>query len=206
MWMNARCCPVSRARPWASEMSDRQPGRGQLSSIDMLPEEADDDIVWALEQLREARLPQNTILIEFNERLADKAIDPISKSAWNRYSVRKAKEFRKLDEARRMARELNKLFDASSSDEVTILIAELIKVGLQDVLMNQSELKPKAYMEAARALQSVVQSQKSSADHRAKLQEEERQKNAELVNSIGKKAGLSSEALAEINNRLMGGA
>lgn len=187
-------------------MTDKQPGRGQLSSIDMLPEEADEDIVWALEQLRENRLPQNTILIEFNERLADKGMDPISKSAWNRYSLRKAKEFRKLDEARRMAGELNKLFDASSSDEITILIGELIKVGLQDVLMNHGELSPKGYMEAARALQSVVQSQKNSTDHRTRLQEEERQKNAELVSEIGRKAGLSKEALAEINSRLMGGA
>ena len=31
-------------------------GRGHLSSIDMLPEEAEEDIVWALEQLRENKL------------------------------------------------------------------------------------------------------------------------------------------------------
>ena len=29
-------------------MADRREGRGQLSSIDMLPDEAQDDITWAL--------------------------------------------------------------------------------------------------------------------------------------------------------------
>ena len=37
-------------------------GRGRLSSIDLLPEEADEDVAWALEQLRARDLPQNTIL------------------------------------------------------------------------------------------------------------------------------------------------
>ena len=41
----------------------------------MLPEEAEEDIVWALEQLRENKLPQTTILEEFNLRLADKGTD-----------------------------------------------------------------------------------------------------------------------------------
>jgi hypothetical protein len=41
---------------------NRREGRGRLSTIDLLPEEAEEDVVWALEQLRERKLPQNVIL------------------------------------------------------------------------------------------------------------------------------------------------
>src|SRR3546814_15932583 len=75
-----------------------QEGRGRLSSIDLLPEEAEPDIVWASEQLRLREKPAKMILAEFNARLADRGIASISKSAWGRYSVRKAIQFRKLDQ------------------------------------------------------------------------------------------------------------
>jgi hypothetical protein len=44
----------------------RKQGRGHLSSIDMLPDEAESAIVWANEQLRERHLPSAVILSEFN--------------------------------------------------------------------------------------------------------------------------------------------
>jgi hypothetical protein len=85
---------------------NRREGRGRLSSIDMLPEDAEPDVVWALEQLRERTMPQNAILDEFNKRLADRGIAKVSKSSWSRYAVRKAIQFRKLDEVQRMSGEL----------------------------------------------------------------------------------------------------
>lgn len=185
---------------------ERREGRGRLSSIEMLPEDAGPDIIWALDQLNERRLPQNTILMEFNERLADKGIAPISKSAWSRYSVRKAIEYRKMAESRLMAAELNALFDPQSADEVTKLLIELMKVGLQDVLMSRRQLTTKEFMESARTLQALMSAQKGSTEHRRSVKEQERADAAKLVKDIGTKAGVSKEALEEINRRLMGGA
>ena len=91
------------AVPGDPQGADRREGRGRLSSIDLLPDEATPDVIWALEQLRERKLPQNAILAEFNLRLADKGLEPVSKSAWSRYAVRKAIQFRKHDEARAVA-------------------------------------------------------------------------------------------------------
>ena len=54
-----------------------QDGRGRLSSIELLPDEAEPDIVWANEQLRERTMPANAILTEFNKRLADRGIGSI---------------------------------------------------------------------------------------------------------------------------------
>ncbi|QRY97265.1 DUF3486 family protein [Sphingomonas paucimobilis] len=75
-------------------------GRGRLSSIDQLPEDAEPDIVWALEELRKREMPANAILDEFNGRLADRGIAKISKSAFSRWSIRKAIQLRRLDEVR----------------------------------------------------------------------------------------------------------
>ncbi|MES2755601.1 MAG: phage protein Gp27 family protein, partial [Pseudomonadota bacterium] len=75
-------------------------GRGRLSSIDLLPDDAEAEIIWALEELRERRQPQVAILAEFNARLADRGVAGVSKSAFSRWSIRKALQFRRLDEVR----------------------------------------------------------------------------------------------------------
>ncbi|MEM6265910.1 MAG: DUF3486 family protein [Pseudomonadota bacterium] len=177
-------------------------GRGRLSSIDMLPEEADEDIVWALDQLRENKLPQTTILMEFNERLADKQIEPISKSAWNRYSVRKAKQFRRLDEAQRMGSELVQSMGAEQPDEVTIAVAEMLKVAAFEVL-EENQLSPKGIMELSRALQSAVGAQKASAEYRERL-ERQLSKTADKVETMAAEAGLSAERIAQLRRDFLG--
>ena len=151
-------------------MADAREGRGRLSSIEMLPEEAEPDIAWANEQLRERAQPAIAILAEFNARLADRGIGPISKSAWGRYSVRKAIQFRKHDEARRMSAELVAQLGAEGADEVTVMVAELLKVAMFEQL-ETGKLDTKNIMELARGLSSVVGAQKTSAEHRRKLQD-----------------------------------
>ncbi|MFN3990042.1 MAG: phage protein Gp27 family protein [Erythrobacter sp.] len=190
----------------AARKTKRRDGRGHLSSIDMLPDEAEEDIVWALEQLRERTLPQNTILMEFNERLADKQIAPISKSAWNRYAVRKAIQFRKLDEVQRIGGELVRTMDAKEPDQVTVAVAELIKVAVFEVLEG-GDVTTKGIMELSRALQSAVGAQKASAEYRERLEKEVAAKLAEAAKKVGEiseRKGVSPEAMAEINRALMG--
>jgi sugar phosphate isomerase/epimerase len=168
--------------------ADRREGRGKLSSIDLLPDEAEPDVVWALEQLRERKLPQTVILAEFNERLIDRGIEPISKSSWSRYAVRKAIQFRKHDEARRMSAELVAQLGADGADEVTVMVAELIKVAMFEQL-EQGKLSPKDIMELARGLSSVVSAQKTSAEHRKKLQDGVLAKVDKAIAAAGEAAG-----------------
>lgn len=150
--------------------SEGREGRGWLSSIDLLPDDAEPDIAWANEQLRARTMPANAVLTEFNARLADRGIAPISKSSWGRYSVRKAVQFRKHDEARRMSAELVKQLGVEGADEVTVMVAELIKVAMFE-LLEAGKLDSKSVMELARGLSSVVSAQKLSAEHRRKLEE-----------------------------------
>ena len=189
-------------------MSDRREGRGQLSSIDRLPEEAEEDVVWALEQLRDRKLPQTAIWSEFNERLMDKGLDPISRSAFNRYSVKKAVQFRKLDEARKMAAELTSAFDPEDADQVTILIGQMIHMQAQNLLMDR-DVNSKEMMEMARAIQAVTGAMAKSAEHRRKLQEEVEHRlrqAAAAMQEAGKKEGLDAATLAKITNLLTTGA
>jgi hypothetical protein len=183
---------------------NRREGRGRLSSIDQLPDEAEQDVIWALEQLRERKLPQNAILMEFNERLADKGIPPISKSAWSRYAVRKAIQFRKLDEVQRMSGELVNSLGTDGPDQVTVAVAEMLKTAMFQ-LLEGGEVSTKGIMELSRALQSAVSAQKGSDEYRRQLEARvsaQMAKAAEEVTEKVRKAGVSAETLAEINRAL----
>lgn len=186
---------------------NRKEGRGHLSSIDMLPDEAEAAIVWANDQLRERKLPSAVILTEFNEQLADLGIGPISKSAWGRYAIRKAIQFRRLDEIQRMGGELARTMDAKAPDEVTVAVAELVKVAAFEIL-EEGEVSTAGLMQISRALQSAVAAQKTSAEYRERLEKEVQERLAQAAKKageIGERKGVSPEALAEINRALMQG-
>lgn len=195
--------PSPQERALAQEQAERErerrEGRGRLSSIDLLPDEAEPEVVWALEQLRERKLPQTAILGEFNERLADKGIPPISKSAWSRYAVRRAIQFRKHDEARKMSAELVAQLGPEGADEVTIMVAEMLKLAMFEKLEGGT-LSEKGIQQLANALAQAAKAQKDSADSRRKKEEDEDRK--KRVSDVVRKAGVSAETLAEINRAL----
>lgn len=185
---------------------DRAEGRGRLGSIDVLPEECEPDVVWALEQLRERKMPQNAILQQFNARLADRGIAGVSKSAWGRYAVRKAIQFRRLDEVQRMSGELVASLGSDSSDQVTILIAEMLKTHMFQ-LAEESEITPKAVMEMSRALQSLVSAQKGSEEYRRQLERRvssELEKAADRAETVAREAGVSAERIAQMRREFLG--
>jgi len=185
---------------------DRRQGRGRLSSIDTLPEEAEEDVVWALEQLRDRKLPQSIIREEFNARLIAKDIEPISKSAFNRYAVRKAIQFRKMDEVRRISSELVETLGTDAPDDVTVLVAEMIKVSMFKILEDK-ELDPKAIMELSRALQSTVSAQRGSEEYRKQLEKRVAQQLEEAADRAEVKMreeGLPADRIAQLRRDFLG--
>ena len=74
--------------------------RRVLDSLDLLPPECEDDVVWALARLNERQRTQADILFELNDRLAVKGQGPISKSAFSRRSVRLKRRRDRLAERR----------------------------------------------------------------------------------------------------------
>lgn len=185
-----------------------QEGRGRLSSIDLLPEECEPDIAWASEQLRARTKPSKMILAEFNARLADRGIGPISKSAWGRYAVRRAIQFRKLDEARRIGAELVPSLGTDGPDHVTMMITEMVKVAAFE-LLEGGNVSTKSLMELSRAVSSAVSSQKASAEHRRQLEVEvdaRLAKAAAEIKKVGVAAGTAPETLDKITTLLTTGA
>lgn len=62
--------------------------RRRLGSIDLLPREADEDIAWAAEALRQRRSTQEAIRHELCNRLTEKSLRPVSKGAFSRWCSR----------------------------------------------------------------------------------------------------------------------
>lgn len=148
----------------------------------------------------------NAILEEFNKRLADRGIGPVSKSAWSRYSVRLAIQFRRHDQFRRMSAELVSKMGPENADDVTVAVAELLKDAMFE-LLEGGDLKSKSIMELSRSLSAVVSAEKASAEHRAKL---ERQRNEQVTAAFDKaeevvrEAGLSGERIAQLRREFLG--
>jgi hypothetical protein len=152
-------------------------GRGRVSSIDRLPEEADDDVVWACEQLYQRQRDQQDILAEFNDRLAAKGLGPISRSAFGRQATRLAAAQRRMRESRAMFEGLSSEFTATSVDENTIILGEFIKTLITELVDDSAGRKsPKEAMELARAFHATVSAQKVSAERRMKVEAEAKAK------------------------------
>jgi hypothetical protein len=155
------------------EARERRKARGKLSSIELLVgkhPEVEPDLVWALGALRDNKLPQTAILAEFNERLADRGLRPISKGAWSRYAVRKALQFHKMDEVQRISGDLIERLGTDGPDQVTAALAQMIKTTAYHML-EEGKITPKELMEISRALSTAVSAQKVSHEHRRQLEE-----------------------------------
>jgi Protein of unknown function (DUF3486) len=185
----------------------KQEGRGRLSSIDLLPPEADEDIVWANEALRERKLPQTVILAEFNERLLDRRFEPISKGAWSRYSVRKAVQWRGMDEDHRVMGEIHAALDVKAPDEVTLVIGEMLKLAVFRQL-ESGDASVKELAGLARVLRNAVLAQADTVEYRKSLAElnERLAKVAEVVAAASAPGGTTKDTLDKIRVLMTTGA
>ncbi len=184
----------------------RRRGRGRLSSMEMLPEEADADLAWVNQELRDGNRPQVAILAEFNARLADRGIGAISKGAFSRYSVRRAREWREYDERLRLSKALCESMGPDGADRMTIALSERIKMAA-DALLAEGSLSAKEINALANANRSAVTAQRHAAELRRSLEDEHKKKIAEAakdVVGIGKAHGVSDEAMQLITQRLAG--
>lgn len=184
---------------------DRREGRGRLSALDLLPDEAEPDLVWALEALRERAMPQTAILAEFNARLADRKIAGVSKSSFNRWSIRKAQQFRRLDEIRAITGDIIGNLGTDGADNVTMAVGEMVKAAVYERLEGDND--PKALLALSRSLAAVVAAQRASADHRAKIEAREAAhvtQVADRAESVLREAGLGKDRIAELRREFLG--
>ncbi|MEX2126955.1 MAG: DUF3486 family protein [Xanthobacteraceae bacterium] len=194
----------------------RHAKRGRLSSIDTLPEWADEAKVWAFTELKKRKKAQLDILDGFNARLkvaafANGVTDPpvISKSAFNRTALRLAVLGRRLEETREIAAVLAPKLDQAGDSSVTLLVSESIKMLIAEMLSNAGELKPdgdtaQMLMFVSRALMQAEQAKKISGDTRRKIEAELQGKASEAVDRVARENGLSAETVDRIKTDVLG--
>lgn len=185
-------------------MADRRRGRGRLSSIDMLPEEADGVVAWAFQELHNRDRMQKDIHEEFNEKLAELELGPISLSAFNRHSIRLASMARRHEEVREITAALTERLDPTQTDDLTIMIAETIKTLIFEMMEGGKGNSPKAAMELARALQSAVNSQKLSLDRKRAVQAQLETQVDGAIEKVTAEKGLTAEQADFFRREVLG--
>lgn len=185
--------------------------RGRLSSIDTLPEWAEEAKLWAFAELKERKLTQLEILDGFNERLKTAAWEngvtkppQISRSAFNRRAVRMAVMGSRLAEVAEIATAINEGRKPEDDDHLTVMVASTIKTLIFELIEGDPNLSPKQTMEMARALQAAVSAQNISTARRRKVEAEFAQKAGEAINLVGKEQGLSADQIKRIRRDVLG--
>lgn len=185
--------------------SPERSGRGRLSSMDLVPEEGQEDIVWAVGELNKRERTAEEIRQEMNDRLERKGLDTISSSAFNRKSVKLAAMNNRLNEARYIFQGLAPQFTAEKVDEHTIVLGEFIKLLIFELAQNEgSDLGSKGAMELARAHLAVIQGQKISAERRADLEARFKAEAADAIEKVAKHRGVSKETTDAMRAQLFG--
>lgn len=186
---------------------DRREGRGRLSSIDLLPDEAEEDIRWALDQLNARSLPQNLILDQFNARLASRGIEGVSKSSFSRWSVRKAQQLRKLNDTREITNSIFATIGTSGADETTMVLVELVKAQIFDIV-EKGGMAAKEIKSVSTSLRDLATANRASAEHRRKREEEVQarlKQAADAVNEMGAANGTPKDMLDKVTRLLTTG-
>lgn len=190
--------------------------RGRLSAIDELPAWADEAKLWAFEQLNERKLTQLDILDGFNDRLKVAAFsngvtDPpvISRSAFNRASLRIAMHGRRIEETKEIVAVLAPKLDQAGDNSLTLMVAETIKTLAFEMLGNAGELKAdgataEMLKMTAQALGAAESAKRISNETRTKIEKELNDKASKAIDAVAKAKGLTQDTVDAIRSRVLG--
>lgn len=183
-------------------------GRGRLSSLDLLPVEAEADYAWALGQLAKRERTQEAIRDELNLRLLGLGLEPVSKSAFNRKAMSFALMARQIEQTREMAGIMAERMDNQPEGDVGLLLGELIKSLTFDVLsgemMDGATVPIKVLKTAADTVDKLERARKANVDTAARIKKQFADQAMAAVDEAGKQAGLSAENLKLIREQVYG--
>lgn len=190
----------------------RRTGRGRLSSIALLPEEAGPIVQWAFGELRAMKRHQIDILPEFNAKLAalakeiGKPIKPISLTAFNRQAFRLAAQARRIETATAIGNVMAERRQPGDVDNLTLLAAQTLKTLAIELMEDAGEagFTPKETMELARALHAATSAESVSASRRTKVEKEYADKAEKAIDTVAKEKGLTKETVAAIKRKILG--
>lgn len=175
--------------------------RRVLGSLDLLPQECEDDIVWALGELNQRNRTQADILFELNDRLAVKGQGPVSKSAFSRRSVRLKRRADRLAERDHLYAGIVDTITPEKMADQDIVLGELLKTLIDELL--DEVRSPEDVKELASAYKQTIAAQHLSASLKAKADENalrKLEKSVRTATSEVEKAGhkVDPEAVLEL--------
>lgn len=178
----------------------------RLNSMDLLPTEAEDDVVWVCQELAGRNRTRLEIFQEFSERLIEKGIKPLSRSAFYRAAADKAGAQMRMQRSREMFKGIASQFTAEDVDENTIILGEFIKTLIIELVHASAGdgVSTKGAMELARAFQATVAAQKISTDRRQKLQAEFNTRAEKVIERAAVEGGLSADTIAQLRRDFLG--
>lgn len=188
-------------------------GRGQLSSFDLLPKEADAIVAWAAGELSNRERTQTDIYAEFvtqcqtlmAEHRGELEFRIPAFSSFNRYSIRQARLSRRLDQTRDIVRVLAEKHDAKASDDLTVIAGEMIKSLVLHMLGDAADgAAPKDVMHLANAFKAAQAAQNMSSDRRDKSDKKLAAQVGEAVDAVAKAKGMTAETAEAIKAQILG--
>lgn len=189
------------------------PGRGRLSSFDLLPPEAENIVAWAASELADREKTQTDIYAEFvtrcealmAEHRGELEFDIPAFSSFNRYSIKLARMTRRLDQTRQIVAVLADKYDAKASDDLTILTAEMIKAAVMHALGDAADgIEPKELKALAEAHRAAQSAQNMSSDRKAKEDAKLKDRLDKAVDAAVKVRGLTGETAEAIKAQILG--
>lgn len=177
-------------------------GRGQLSSLDLTPEEGQDAIRWALGELNKRERTAEDIRFELNDKLAVVGCPPISRSAFNRASIKFAARARRLAERQQIYASIAASLTPEAIGKTDLVLAEFLKTLVDEML--DDTLTPKNAMELARAYRDILAGQKLSGDLRRAAEAEFADKASAAIDSVAERKGLSADVVETIKAQVLG--
>lgn len=191
----------------------RRRGRGRLSSIQLLPEEVSDIVIWAAGELQAAKRTQIDIYKDFAQRLDERQreargeleFDIPSRTAFNRYSIGLDAMTREMNEMREMASAVVGTLDEQESDDLTLCVTEAIKgIIFHLIRTRKDEIDPKAIANLSNGMLRILQAQNVSTARRQKIEQEYRQKVATSVETAARERGMSDDTVEAIKAKILG--
>ena len=189
------------------------PGRGRLSSFELLPPEADAIVAWAASELSDREKTQTDIYAEFvsrcealmKEHRGELEFKIPAFSSFNRFSIRQARLSRRLDQTRDIVAVLAEKHDAKASDDLTVIAGEMIKSLVLHMLGDAADgAKPSEVMNLAIAFKTAQQAQNLSSDRRAKEDAKLAKRVDEAVTAVAKVKGMTAETAEAIKAQILG--
>lgn len=175
--------------------------RGQLSSLDLVPEAGRNAVAWARDELERRERTQADILFELNDRLEAAGCGRISKSAFNRAAVAVWLAKRRAEVSAAVIGAMAPLATPEKVAEADIVVSEIIKSIILAIL-DRDGLTSEDALNLARAHQKAVEAQTQSSELRRIAQAEFDAKLGKAAEAVSTAKGITAATRDKIMEQL----